>query len=195
MSKFTMHINSIQMGASDLDINAILADFDDDPAFKSKLQAADVLLIPTDLSREYDGTVFPDSTREVFHLLATELADQAVVDAAVKDEDYEEFAYYSEDIILPTLYIAKDILVPLVVGILGRFIHDRLSRSGRQKVDGTVKSKFYFKKDKHGTVLSHEYEGPADKFEQETLQHLRDLSSNQEGNTYVSKEDDTPTSD
>ena len=195
MSDFTENIHSIQMGVSDLDLNVILARFDNDPTFKSELQSADVLLIPTDLSHEYDGIVFPDSTQAVFHLLVTELADQAVVDAAVKDEEYEESAYLSEDIILPTLFIAKTVLLPLVVSILGRFVYDWLSRDGSRKVEGTVKSELHFKKDKDGTQLSHKYEGPADKFEQVTLQDLRDLLSNQEGNTHVSKEDDTPTSD
>ena len=208
MSEFTENNHSIQMEASDLDINAVLAEFDDDPEFKSELQSADVLLIPTslsllldlhgsvvleNLSPEREGTAFPETTRQIFDMLSTELGERATVNAVVKDDDYIEFALRSEDVILPIIFIAKEILLQVVVDLLIRFLYDRLSRGGSQKVEGTVKCELHF--EKNGIQLSYKYDGPADKFEQETLQHIRELLSNEVDDTHVTKEDDTSTSD
>ena len=208
MSEFTENNHSIQMGASDLDINAVLAEFDDDPEFKSELQSADVLLIPTslsllldlhgsvvlqNLSPEREGPTFPETTRQIFDMLSTGLGEHATVNAAVKDDDYSEFALRSADVILPILFIANAILLPLVVNILGRFLYEWLSRRGGNKGEVTVRSELHFRKG--DTLLSYKYEGPADKYEQEMLHQIRELLSNEVDDTHVNKEDDNPTSD
>ena len=60
---------SVQTDVSDLDTNKVFEYFNGDPSFKADLQAATVLLVPSDLRPEYEGPVFPASTREVFRLL------------------------------------------------------------------------------------------------------------------------------
>ena len=165
---------SVQTDVSDLDTNKVFECFNDDPSFKADLQAATVLLVPSDLRPEYEGPVFPTSTREVFRLLSEKLDGQAVVNAAVRDEDYIEFSYRSEDILLPILYIANSVLLPLVISVLGSYLYNCLKRPNGEQSDGTVKSELHFMKGDE-TQLYFKYEGPADTFERIALEHFEDL--------------------
>ena len=164
---------SVQTSASELDINKLFEGFNNDPSFKSELQTASVLLIPSDLKPEYEGPVFPTSTREVFGRLSRELDGQAIVNATVKDEDYFEFEYRSEDILLPIIFVANSVLLPLVITVLGSFLYDCLKRPNGEKAEGTVKSELHFVTGDE-EQLHFKYEGPADTFERIALQKLQD---------------------
>ncbi|MYC08245.1 MAG: hypothetical protein F4X57_13925 [Chloroflexi bacterium] len=165
---------SVELSASELDTNLLFEDFNDDPSFKAELQAATVLLIPSDLKPEYEGPVFPASTREIFRILSEELKGRAVVNSPIKDEDYVEFEYRSEDILLPVLFIGKLILLPLVISVLGTFLHDRLKKPNIEKSDNTVKSEIHFVHS-NGTQLHFKYDGPADTFERTAMEHFENL--------------------
>ncbi len=116
--------SSVQVSESTLDMNDLLAPLDTEPAFKTRLRDAAVLVIPTDLRPEYDGPVFPDTTREVFRRLQEGLEDTATVDALVKDEDYVEYQYNSEQIQLPVLLVHSAV-VSFVINILASYVYDR----------------------------------------------------------------------
>lgn len=167
---------TVRISQSSFDLDSLVASFDDDPELKNNLQMADVVILPTDLSPEYEGPAFPISTHGVFQRLRRELGDGATVEAAVSEEDWAEFEYRSEtDIILPALYVAEKVLLPLVIGILASFIHDHLKGRKGQPSDYKVKSKFHFKRTPHDVVLDAEYDGPADTFERVTKEQLRAL--------------------
>ena len=163
-----------QISPSELDIDGIIVSFVDYPEFKDEIQSATVLILPSDLSPEHEGPVFPTSTSGVFDLLNTELGDRAIVNAAVRDEDYVEFDYHSEDIILPILFVAQGVLLPLVIEVLASFLYDCLKRDGGGESEDTVKSEIHVKA-KDGTQLMYKYEGPAGTFERTASQHFRDL--------------------
>ena len=188
--------SSIEVCTSTLDVDALLVSFGNDTAFKDELGTADVLIVPTDLSPEYESPVFPDTTREVFRLLSVELEGRAIINAAVKDEDYIEFEYRSEQIILPVLFVTGQALLSVVTGIIGNYLYNRLKRSDDENAEGTVKCELHFKA-KDGAQLMYKYEGPVETFQQETLQQLRGFVSQSEEkeDARVSEEDDTPRSD
>ena len=169
---------SVDWSVSKLDVEALVASLGDDPELQNNLQAASVLIIPTDIGREHEGPVFPNTTREVYQRLREELDESAIVEAAVRDEDYEEFLFHSDDIILPVLFIAREILVPVVVSILASYIYDRLRKRGEQSAKSTVKSKIHVMRRNQDPMLI-EYDGPAETFERSFLQILRDLDITQ----------------
>ena len=170
--------SSIKVSASELDIDALIAslDNDDEPGLRDSLQNASVLILPTDLQPEYDGPAFPETTLWVLDYLREKLGDTATVDAVAKDEDYAEFAYRSEDIFLPHVFVANEVLVPLVVSLLSSFLHDLVNRRRDQRPQCHVNSEIYYQ-DGSGKILSIKYDGPADTYERTISQALPASSS------------------
>ena len=150
----------VQITESFLDIGYYLASVQDDPKLYETVLAADLLILPTDLSSEDAGFAYPAGTRSIFQHLQEQLAGNAVVEAPVRDEDYREFAYHSQEILLPILFVAKVTLFPIAVSIIASFIRDKL----RGTSDGTVKSELHFN-DAHGAQWMLKYDGPASTYE------------------------------
>ena len=148
--------------------------------FRDRLREAAVLIIPTDLRPEYEGPVFPIGTSEVFRYLSDNMDNHAIVEAAILDEDYIEFEHRSETLILPVIFIAKDVLLLLVVNLLGSFIHERLKTRRVQESEPTVKSKVHYER-ADGEKFLMDYEGPADTFEKIVLQEIKDSGPNKGG--------------
>ena len=170
----------VQISPSALDVDDLIATFDDSIEFRDRLREAAVLIIPTDLRPEYEGPVFPIGTSEVFRYLSDNMDNHAIVEAAILDEDYIEFEHRSETLILPVIFIAKDVLLPLVVNLLGSFIHERLTTRRVQESESTVKSKVHYER-ADGEKFLMDYEGPADTFEKIVLQEIKDSGPNKGG--------------
>ena len=164
----------VRVSRSTLPIDTLVASFDSDPTLKDSLQAASVIIVPTDLRPQYEGPVFPNTTREVFQHLQQGVGHRAVVEAAVRDEDYIVFEYRSDEIILPVLFIAYHGLLPLVISLLASYVYDLLKNPNSRKAEGTVKSELHVK-DRNGKQLSFKYDGPAATFERVILERFREL--------------------
>ena len=97
------HSNSglLEVSASELDIDAVIASFANDVDLSESVRAASVLILPTDLGSEYKGFAFPVSTPFVYRHLKAGVTEEAVVEVAVRDKDYKEFEYLSDSVILP----------------------------------------------------------------------------------------------
>ena len=170
---------SVDVSVSNLDIEALVASLEDDPELQNNLRAASVVIVPTDLGREHEGPVFPNTTREVYQRLREELDEGTIVEAAIRDENYEEFLLHSDDVILPVLFITREIIVSGVVNILASYIYDRLRNRGEQSGESTVKCKIHSKRRNENPLLI-EYDGPAENFGPSLLQILRELGIAQE---------------
>ena len=151
----------VQISQSTFNIEGLLASFVGDPEFRERLQTAAVLIIPTYRPSDHPGPLFPDTTRDVLQCLQEGLGDRAVVDAAVLDEDYEPFALYSSEVILPALYLTKIGLLPLVINVLGAFLHDHLKGRGGPKPEDKAKCEVHYQ-DASGKLFELKYDGPAD---------------------------------
>ena len=171
---------SAEISISGLDKNALLSSFDNYPDFKRGLQAASVLILPTHLGPEHQGPVFPATTHEVFHRLRDELDGDVIVDAAIRDEDYTEYRYRSDAIILPVLFVAKAVLLPLVIGVLANYISDCVKNRGKRRGDSTVESEIHLVDEKKGTQSCFKYNGPAETFERVALRMLEDAEPTDE---------------
>ena len=166
----------ISITPSNVDLDVLTATFDDHPRFQVSLKQAAILILPTDLRPEYEGSAFPSGTTEVFSFLSENLNDQFTLEAAVLDEDYMEFEYRSETIILPEISIAHAVLLPLVVNLLGTFITKLIQDRRSSKSESKVKCQLHFE-GASGEKLSLDYEGPADTFERIVLQEINSQES------------------
>ena len=176
---------SIDVSESILDISALLTPLCNDPTFKTRLQTAAVLIIPTDLRPEYDCPVFPDTTREVLYSLREGLGSSSIVEAAVRDEDYVEYQFNSEHVILPVLFV-EFVLAPLVISLLASYVHDRLKKGRGRAADDRVTSEIHVRV-ANGKQFSLTYEGPADTYERVVSQAFRDLDLSSDRGTPPSK--------
>ena len=94
-----------------------------------------------------------------------------MVEAAVRDDDYQEFEFLSVDIMLPALYVASSMLLPLAVNLLSDWISRRLHAAGEQDRDNKVNAEVHF--NSRGQVKRFKYEGPASTFETIMLEAIR----------------------
>ena len=134
------------------------------PVVQSSARSAAVLLLPTTFGDQYPGGCFPESTPGVFRSLREHLPEGVTVEAAVDDEDYEEYAFRSIDLILPVLLIADQTMINVVTTVLVDYVRDLFSR-GRSE-GAYVRSHIHVVVAPDGSkTLCHSYEGPAETFE------------------------------
>lgn len=170
------HYNTtfIDVSASSLDIDAIVASFADEVELYESVRSASVLIVPTDLGPEYEGPAYPLLTREIYRYLKAGLVEKGTVEVAVRDEDFKEFEYRSDTLILPIIFVSFHIMVPLVVDLLGAYVYDKFKNRLGSDASGTVKSEIHFT-DPSGTQVSFKYEGSASMYEKVSADHLREL--------------------
>lgn len=155
---------SIEVVESNLDLAGLVAEMALDDELKERVAGAKILFLPTDLNPEDPIFAFPDSTREIFRYFQTQLNDTLAVEAVVADDNYTEFAFLFETIMLPLLYVASVTVLPLAINLLGSFIYDKLKTRGVSNSADIVESEIAFP-DSNGNVRSLKYRGPAATFE------------------------------
>ena len=166
----------IQVSPSNLELDDLIATFNDAPEFQDRLKRAVVLVIPTDLLPQYEGPVFPNLTPQVFRFLREKLQHYGIVEAAILDEDYVEFEYRSEEIILPAIFIAKAILIPMVINLLSSLVYDRFKTRRGDESQPNVSCRLHWT-GPNGKIFFIDYNGPASTFEQVVLQGINDVDS------------------
>ena len=161
----------IEVTDSALDLEPLFAVLVDVAGPSIEAQRNLILIVPSDLESRYDGVAFPGGTREFFRYLRERVGDQATVEAAVRDDDYQEFEFLSVDIILPVLYVANSVLLPIAINLLSDWIFRLLHTDGGRESDRKVQSEVHF--DQQGRLKRMKYEGPASTFENIMLEALR----------------------
>ena len=150
----------VQITESFLDIGYYLASVQADPKLYETVLAADLLILPTDLSSEDAGYAYPAGTPLLFEAFQQQLAGRGIVEATIRDEDYCEFAYYSDDIIIPIMFIAKEALLPIAVDVIATLIRDKFNN----RSDPQLKSEIHYR-NRDGSQWELKYDGPASAFE------------------------------
>lgn len=134
-----------------------------------------VIILPYD---HPEFTAFPEGTRELFYYLRESLHRDAAVDVAASDDDYAEISLRSADILLPILYVAGNVLLPIVINLLSSYISKLVWGE-----DDTVRSKIHFTA-RNGATFTMEYNGPSATFEstlKEMLNHVDEPQSEEGG--------------
>lgn len=172
----------LKRSTPELSIDEVIASAGGTAAFRENLQRASVLLIPSGVGSEFDEPVFPEDTVDVFRLLKARLPHDVSTDIAVDDADYMSFAFKSEEIILPTVFVVKELLIPTVTAILAEYIRHRLPHRNRKEHDATVECEIRSRSS--SSEYSLKYRGPASTFETTLSEQVRSVHSS------VNNEDD-----
>lgn len=171
----TSPVPLLKISTPEQSIDEVIASVNGTADFREKLRQASVLLIPSDVGPDYDGPVFPEDTVDLFRFLSTHLPQNVSTDIAVDDADYVSFAFKSEEIILPVIFVAIDLLVPTVVAILADYIRYRLPWHSHKDHDATVE--FEIRCRSADSEYSLKYRGPASTFESTLSEQVRGVRS------------------
>ncbi|TGK89970.1 hypothetical protein EHQ23_02315 [Leptospira bourretii] len=132
------------------------------PQLKSRLIEAQILIVPTEGFREYNGPVFPVKTEEIFHFIKSNIDNEQIVDICIEDSEYRELALHSNLIVLGE-FLVKTVALSIFLGVFSNYIYDNYVKKGT--ADSTIRLAITVEKEKKKSVRV-EYEGRASDFNQ-----------------------------
>ena len=135
---------------------------------------ADVLLVPQEDFRDYEGPVFPVLTHELFYHLRERVPPGTVVELAVDDADYKELALHADVVRIATV-VVKYVLAPVIAILLADYLRTLLGyRFGSAEVRASIIVDQSDPRGRKATQIS--YEGPAGTFENTVKGAIKNLS-------------------
>lgn len=94
------------------------------PELKKTLASASILIIPIEGLRESNKPLFPNTTEEILRYFKSGLPKDTFIDICISDEEYEEFAFYSDYKRLGN-YIIKAVAITAFSTVLANFVYDK----------------------------------------------------------------------
>lgn len=99
---------------------------------RESLSKASILIVPFDNLRDTPKPIFPIGTEDILRYFKEKAPNEFYVDICITDEDYQEFAFYSDYKRLGHFVITA-VAIPVFVGILSPFIYDRYIKKDETK--------------------------------------------------------------
>ena len=94
---------------------------------------ASILIVPFEnLRNTQNPLLFPIGTEEILRYFKKELPSEQLIDICITDEDYQEFAFYSDYKRLGN-FLVKDVAVPIFVTILSAYVYDNYIKKDNTK--------------------------------------------------------------
>lgn len=150
-SKFEVEVKETQ--SWDIDENRFIPQ-----KIKEQCMEQEILIMPE--SQDENGSVFAQEAISFYKFVKS--SDPNIkMDFYADRESIQERALHSFDIYMPIIFVATNILLPFVVGLVTNYVYDKMK--GREHEECTVKVKFIVQKGKTKKELT--YDGPAKEFE------------------------------
>ena len=161
----------IFLAPSDLELAAFAEWFGEDPAKVQAIGGASVVVIPEildlgDSETRRDFPVYPNGTRAIVELIASNLADDVSVQVLVDESAYAEVTLKTDELHLPRVLIADIGLLPVVVGTLSAYASDFFRGKVDSEDDELFRCQIHFL-DGHGSQWLIQYQGPIHRFDVE----------------------------
>lgn len=140
---------------------------------ETNLKLANLLLVPQEGFRTFEGPIFPVGTSEFFRFLQVKHPPDIKVDICVQDEEYRELALNSDWLILPEIWVIS-FVAPIAVNLISEYLKKRLSLGNETRI---VKVRLIVEEksgDRPKTVEIF-YDGPAKHFLEEMTGVLDEL--------------------
>lgn len=169
----------VRVSDCELDIDVLLASCEIDVQRSSRACGNLVVIVPLTFQREEAIISFPAGTLEFYQFIQENLAGDAIVEIASKDEGYTEIALHSVDIFLPAIYFASYVILPLAINLISSYISTRLFNRKSSNNDNIVHSTIHCE-DVNGKKVTIEYVGPSSTFENVVSNVLRGTGGEQQ---------------
>jgi hypothetical protein len=99
---------------------------------RESISKAAILIVPFENLRDTPKPIFPIGTEEILRYFKKKLPAEYPVDICITDEDYQEFAFYSDYKRLGHFVITA-VAIPVFVGVLSPFIYDKYIKQDESK--------------------------------------------------------------
>lgn len=94
---------------------------------------ASILIVPFENLRDTPNPLlFPIGTEEILRYFKEKLPTEQLIDICITDEDYQEFAFYSDYKRLGN-FMVKSVAVPIFVTILSAYVYDKYIKEDNTK--------------------------------------------------------------
>ncbi|MDI9872598.1 hypothetical protein [Flectobacillus roseus] len=94
---------------------------------------ASILIVPFENLRDTPNPLlFPIGTEEILRYFKEKLPSEQLIDICITDEDYQEFAFYSNYKRLGN-FMVKAVAVPMFVTILSAYVYDKYIKEDNTK--------------------------------------------------------------
>lgn len=128
--------------------------------YKGDISAAGIIVMPNENAREGLHLSFPERTVGIVDYLQT--AIDTTVEYAVDDEDFQELELHSIDVVIPLLFIAHEVMLPLVLNGVYDYIKSKVFASHEREVN--VELEMYHETKKGSKHIK--YKGPLEGLEE-----------------------------
>lgn len=92
-----------------------------------------ILIIPFEHLRDTSNPLmFPIGTEDVLRFFKNNLPQQNIIDICITDEDYQEFAFYSDYKRLGN-FLVKSVAIAIFVNVLSAYIYDQFIKEDNSK--------------------------------------------------------------
>jgi hypothetical protein len=145
-----------------------------DDCLRARLGDVNVLLVPQEGFRDYDGPLFPVGTEEFFRFLRENAPADAKVDICISDDDYKELALHADWLILAGVVVTS-VIAPVVVNLVSEYLKNRLWPN--EATRGVKVQLVCQQSEQAQCAIGVSYEGPADKFQPTMLAAIESLSN------------------
>lgn len=144
------------------------------PTIQQAVREADIVLVPFEGFRDYQGVLFPVGTEELVQNLREQLDPNLKFDVAIEDTDYKELALHG-DLVIIADFLVKYIVAPVAVGLIVDYLRKRLGSRFRS---ADVRSSLIVDQSEESVrrTMRISYEGPASTFEAVFKDALNSLS-------------------
>jgi hypothetical protein len=130
---------------------------------RTNILNSDVVVVPYNGFRDYQGPLFPAGTAEFFQYLKANLPSGKEAELAVEDEDFRELSLHFDVVTIATC-VVKYAAVPLLVKLLSDWISKRVgSRANSAEVRASLV--VVLTDGNESKSIQFSYEGPAATFE------------------------------
>lgn len=100
---------------------------------KQLVSNASILIVPFENLRDTPNPLlFPIGTEEILRFFKEKLPEGQLIDICITDEDYQEFAFYSDYKRLGN-FVIKAVAVPVFVAILSAYVYDKYIKEDNTK--------------------------------------------------------------
>jgi hypothetical protein len=103
-------------------------------ATKESVRNADVLIVPVENFRESEKPLFPVQTSALYRFVKDNLPNNLNLEIAIEDEDYREFALYSDTENIAQ-FIVTLIALPFLISVLANYFTTKLFAKDKANID------------------------------------------------------------
>lgn len=130
--------------------------------YENEIRSANVLLIPNESFRGYQGLFFPECTDELLDFMKEQKNENVKVDICISDKDFQKLELHADIVYIATM-IVQSVVLPIVTNIIAAYLYDKLKKSNKSPKETNIDVNVIV--EKNGKSKMVHYQGSIENFE------------------------------